>query len=393
MRRLVALICIFALAGTLAGCSKNNTKSNASTSGSSGVAVAQQVGSATAAAGGNAGAGSAATRTGSAYPVTKVVEAVRPSVVKVEAAGQVQQSGPFGLGRQTAQAQGTGTGMLLDTQGHILTNNHVVTLESSNVAQSLKVNLANGKTVDAKVVGRDPQTDLAVVQVSQSDLSGTKPITWAEPKSIVVGEPVVAIGYALDLGGEPTVTTGVVSATDRIIDEQNGVTISGSVQTDAAINPGNSGGPLIDLTGKVIGVNTAGLTGSAQQPAQGLNFAISVGTAQSIAQDLISKGQVTRGYMGVGLVNITPQLAQGNSLPVDHGAGVQQVSPGSPAQQAGLQAGDIIVKINSVSINNTGDLTNALTKYGPGTKVTVGYYRGNQQRTADLTLGQRPSGG
>jgi len=114
-----------------------------------------------------------------------------------------------------------------------------------------------GKLYDAKVVGRDPQTDLAVVQVSESDVAGIKPITWADPKSIVVGEPVVAIGYALDISGEPTVTSGVVSATDRIIDEQNGVTISGSVQTDAAINPGNSGGPLLDATGPVIAINTA----------------------------------------------------------------------------------------------------------------------------------------
>ena len=332
-----------------------------------------------------------------AGPVTSVVNTVRPSVVKVDASGTTtsQGSGPFGgafQGGPPTQAAGTGTGILLDSQGHILTNNHVVTLESPSPASSIKVTLANGKTVSAKLVGQDPQTDLAVIQVSASDVSGLKPVQWANNDSIVVGEPVVAIGYALDLGGEPTVTTGVVSATNRAISEQT-TEISGAVQTDAAINPGNSGGPLLDMNSQVIGINTAGLAGTPSQPVQGVNFAISVATAKPVADTLISKGSVTRGYLGVGVISVTSELQQANSLPVDHGAGIGPVTSGSPAAQAGLQSGDIIVKLGSVAINSTGDLTTALTQYGPGSKQQITFYRGKNQMTASITIGSRPSTG
>jgi len=219
-----------------------------------------------------------------------------------------------------------------------------------------------------------------------------EPAQWADSNSIIVGEPVVAVGYALDLGGAPTVTTGVVSGVNRTIDEQTG-TISGSIQTDAAINPGNSGGPLFDQNGKVIGVNTAGLTGTAEQPASGLNFAISAQTAQPVVQALISQGHVTRGYLGVAVTDVTPQLAQANNLGVNQGAGIGQVTAGSPASQAGLQAGDVISKVGNVAITNTGDLTTALTQYGPGQKVPVSYERGGNSATTTVTLGQAPSTG
>lgn len=143
----------------------------------------------------------------------------------------------------------------------------------------------------------------------------------------------------------------------------------------------------------MIGVNAAGLRGTSQQPAQGINFAISARTALPIERTLIQHGQVTRGFMGVGVVNINSQLAQADNLPVDHGAGIRQVSAGSPAQRAGLQSGDIIVKVGNQTINYTGDLTNALATYGPGTKVSISYYRGKSQRTTQITLGSRPVGG
>jgi S1-C subfamily serine protease len=280
--------------------------------------------------------------------------------------------------------------MVLDSQGHILTNNHVVTLDDNTTATSVTVDLPDGKSVPATVVGTDPQTDLAVLQVGSADRSGLQPIQWADPSSIAVGEQVVAIGYALDLGGAPTVTTGVVSAVNRSIPEQN-AEISGAIQTDAAVNPGNSGGPLLDLDGKVIAVNTAGLTGTTDQPVQGLNFGIGVGTAQPTAQALIAQGHVTRGYLGVAVTDVTPDLAQANDLGVHAGAGIGQVTSGAPADQAGLQAGDVITKVGDVSIASTGDLTNALTKYGPGEKVTVTYERGQAEHTATITVGQRPA--
>jgi len=325
-------------------------------------------------------------------PIEKVVQALRPAVVRVTAASQTQQRGAFGRGGGQTQAQGVGTGMVLDTQGHILTNNHVVTLEGTSPAQSLSVDLPNGKSATATVVGTDPETDLAVIQVASGNTTELTPIQWADPNSLIVGEQVVAIGYALDLGGDPTVTVGVVSAVNRSIPEAD-ATISGAIQTDAAINPGNSGGPLLDLDGRVLGVATAGLGGSADQPAQGLNLAISAQTARPVAEALIAQGHVTRGYLGVTVTDVTPELAGAYSLGVDHGAGVGQVTSGSPAGQAGLQSGDVITKVGDIAINNTGDLTNALTKYGPGSKVPVLYYRAGAQRTAQITLGQRPSTG
>ena len=398
MQRWVWVLCLSFLIITAAACSKKNTNTTGAASKvgvaatASATTASGAVGSATAKASASpatvASGASASTRQ-DLTPIEKLVQDVRPSVVRVEASATTTQRGPFGLAGPQPQ-QGTGTGIVLDSQGHILTNNHVVTLEGQSVASSLKVDLANGKTVDAKLTGNDPQTDLAVIQVSEADIAGVQPIQWADPNSIIVGETVVAIGYALDLGGEPTVTTGVVSATNRTIPEPNGVTISNAIQTDAAINPGNSGGPLLNLDGHVIGINTAGLTGSQGQPAQGLNFAISVTTARKIAEDLVSKGKVTRGYMGVGVVDITQQFAQANNLSIDHGAGIQQVAQGSPAAQAGLQPGDIIVKVGDVAINSSGDLTNALTQYAPGAAVPIAFYRGNTQKNTTITLGQRP---
>jgi S1-C subfamily serine protease len=342
--------------------------------------------------------------TGNATPIERVVQQLQPSVVRVSVSAPSSSSGPFGragaglggifggAGQSQAQQQGVGTGMVLDSQGHILTNNHVVTLGNATSTTSVNVDLPDGKTVSANVVGTDPQTDLAVIQVGSADRGGIEPIQWADPNSIVVGEQVVGIGYALDLGGAPTVTMGIVSAINRSIPEQD-ATISGAIQTDAAINEGNSGGPLLDLSGKVLGVNTAGLVGTPTQPAQGLNFAISVQTARPVVQSLISQGHVTRGYMGVAVTDVTPDMAQANDLGVKSGAGVGQVTSGSPADQAGLKPGDIIIKVGDVSITNTGDLTSALSKYGPGQKVPVTYYRNKNQQTSTMTLGQRPAGG
>ena len=385
MKRSFLLIALSILALSLVGCSKKSINS-----------APTSIGSAPGASAPSTGNSSGATQQAANVPkfaATNVVNDVRPAVVKVDVSGQAQNPGPFGIGSGggTTQAAGTGTGMLLDMQGNILTNNHVVTLEGNSPASSIKVTLANGKTTDAKIVGQDDQTDLAVIRVSTDSLSGTKAVKFPDPNSTVVGEPVVAIGYALDLGGEPTVTEGVVSATNREIDETN-ATISGAVQTDAAINPGNSGGPLVDLNGLVVGVSTAGLRGTPQEPVQGVNFAISDATAQPVMQQLMAHGKVTRGYMGVLVTNITPALAQSDNLPIDHGAGVGDVTQGSPADQAGLQPGDIIVQVGNVPIQNTGDLTTALTTNGPGSKVTVTYYRGKDKHTTDITLGTRPSG-
>jgi S1-C subfamily serine protease len=386
-------ICLVALTA----CGKTTTTnqgSNQSSAPSSSQPAASSSTSSSASGNPSGSPSAAAPNTSAATAVERVVQQSGLSIVKVNVSSSTSLgSGPFGRGGgRQIQAQGTSTGMVLDNQGHILTNNHVVTLESNTPAQSVSVDLPNGKTAPATIVGTDPQTDLAVIQIGSSDRSGLQPIQWADPNSIIVGEQVVAIGYALDLGGAPTVTTGVVSGINRSIQE-TAATISGSIQTDAAINPGNSGGPLLDLSGKVIGVTTAGLAGTSQQPVQGLNFAISSQTAQPVAQALVSQGHVTRGYMGVALTDVTPELAQANNLGVNSGAGIGQVTSGSPAAQAGLQPGDVITKVGDVTINNTGDLTNALTKYGPGQKAPITYYRGKNQSTTTITFGQQPSNG
>jgi S1-C subfamily serine protease len=310
-----------------------------------------------------------------------VVKLVSPSVVRIEVSGSSSGGGFFGRG-SSSNANGSGTGIVIDGQGHILTNNHVVTLESNNVASKIQVLLADGRTLDAKVVGRDPGTDLAVIQVSGENFT---PVKFAAPGSVEVGEPVLAIGYALDLQGTPTVTSGVVSATDRVIPETT-TSISGAIQTDAAINPGNSGGPLVDLSGEVVGINTAGLGSSTQ----GIFFAISSDVAQPVAKDLVANGKINRGFIGIQTHSVTEQESQAQTLAVNTGVAIDAVQSGTPAEKAGLRAGDVITKIDNTTINNTGDLQQALIDDPPGKKITVTYYRGSDKKTADLTLATRP---
>jgi|DewCreStandDraft_5_1066085.scaffolds.fasta_scaffold00027_31 S1-C subfamily serine protease len=311
----------------------------------------------------------------------ELVKRVRPSVVRINVRA--------GFG----QAAGTGTGFVVDERGYIVTNNHVVTLGGGRVAPELKVDLADGRTVDARLVGRDERTDLAVLKVDAGRLT---PLPFADPASIEVGEDVIAVGFALDLGGPPTVTKGVVSAIDRVIDETdvlgNPVQISGAIQTDAAINPGNSGGPLIDAEGRVVGINTAGIRGGFGTPVQGISFAVSSGVAQPIVKSLIETGTVRRGYLGVLVSLVDRTRAEALGLPVKEGVRIERVEPGSAAEQAGLRAGDVIVKVGTIDVKNLGDLTRALTQYGPGQKVTVEYYRGSDRRSTEVTLGERPQG-
>jgi len=284
-------------------------------------------------------------------------------------------------------SQGVGTGFIIDNQGHIVTNNHVVVQPNTcdTPVQHIVVTLNDGRNFDAHIVGRDVPTDLAVLQI---DASGLTPAVLGDSAATPVGDTVVAIGNALDLPGGPTVTTGVVSAEQRLIEEQDcGVTIPGAIQTDAAINPGNSGGPLVDTGGQIIGITTAAIVGNAQ----GVGFAISSDTAKPIIQELIANGKVERAFLGVSVVDITPSLAASFNLPVDHGVGLQQVQSGGPADKAGLTTEDIIVKIDGTDINTSGDLFQVLAQHRAGDKVTVDYYRGSSQHSTQVTLEAQPS--
>jgi S1-C subfamily serine protease len=269
----------------------------------------------------------------------------------------------------------------MDKEGHIITNNHVVRLGSNRVAQRITVTLSDNRSFSAQVIGTDPQTDLAVIQINANNLT---PATTGSSADLRVGEAVVAIGHALALEGGPTVSTGVVSAKDRSLQESDQVTLVGLIQTDAAINPGNSGGPLVNTRSEVIGINTARIPGST---VEGIGFAIAIDNAKPIVQELLARGRVERGFLGLSLVDITPALASANNLPVTSGIGITAISANTPAARAGLQAGDIIVKIGEREIRNRGDLVQALTQYRSGERVIIDYYRGSDRRTVEVTIG------
>ena len=312
-----------------------------------------------------------------AVSIPELVDAVRRSVVKVSVSAQAQS----GAAGRAAGQQGTGTGFVIDGSGHIVTNHHVVTLQGGARAGRIQVELWDGRVLDARIVGTDARTDLAVLQV---DAAGLRPLAFADPESIEVGEAVVAIGYALDLGATPTVTTGVVSALDRVIEEDT-TSIAGALQTDAAVNPGNSGGPLLDLRGQVVGVNTAGIVGAGRTPVQGISFAVSAEVARPVVAALIANGSVNRGFLGISAQDLSAEAARTRGLA--EAAAVVQVTSGSPAALAGIRAGDVITAIGDVPVTGVGDITNALTRYPPGSRVPLTVARGAEQLTLDVTLG------
>jgi S1-C subfamily serine protease len=303
----------------------------------------------------------------------EIVRELRPSVVHIQT-----ELAPQGLFVLPTPSQGVGTGSVIDDQGHILTNNHVI-----EGARQITVALNDGRTFTASVVGADSFTDLAVLKVDAPNLA---PARLGDSDKLEVGEDVVAIGYALDLDGGPTVTRGVVSAVGRSIEKSASVTLDGLIQTDAAINPGNSGGPLVNSRGEIVGVNTA-VSGEAQ----GIGFAISINQAKAIAQQLLENGQVTRAYLGIRLATLAPAIARVNSLPVQRGVIVQTVDPNTPAARAGLRAGDIIVSMGGQAIPNSARLFRFLVENKPGTTVDIEYYRGANKTSGKITLGQRPA--
>jgi serine protease Do len=303
------------------------------------------------------------------------VRLLRPAVVRVQTEGARLDI----LGRPVP-TQGVGTGVIIDDEGHIITNNHVVRLNGA-LASRVVVTLSDDRTVSAEIVGTDPPSDLAVLQI---EATGLAPATLGDVSQLQVGEEVVAIGYALDLPGGPTVTEGVVSAKGRVI-EESPYSIVDAIQTDASINPGNSGGPLANLRGEIVGINTA-IIGQAQN----IGFAISIDLAKPLVQEIIDSGMVSRGFLGISVVDVTPSIAASFDLPVDRGIGVAAVEPGSPADRAGLRVNDIIVRIGEVDITNTGGLTQALTKFRAGDAVTVTFYRDSQQQQEEVTLTDRP---
>ena len=328
------------------------------------------------------------------------LEDVIVSVTKAASPGVVNISSTVvgtDLFLQPFNEQATGSGFVLDLQGHIVTNNHVV--EDS---EKLEVTFADGSTAEGKLVGRDPANDLAVVMVVVP--GGTlSPLKLGDSSTVQVGQLAIAIGSPFRLQG--TVTTGVVSSLGRDLRAGNGRIIGGVIQTDAAINPGNSGGPLLNSSGEVIGVNSAIFSPSGANV--GIGFAIPVNTVKRWVPELIAKGKASHPFLGITGQTITPDLAKSLSLPVQEGVLLAQVSTGTPAARAGLKGGDrqsrvgnvrvvtggdIITAIDGVKLKRIEDLTHYLdTKTKVGDQVSLNVVRGNQTLTVSITLAERPS--
>jgi putative serine protease PepD len=282
---------------------------------------------------------------------------------------------------------GSGSGVVLTDDGYILTNNHVVTLEGTGTG-TVQVRTANGTLYDAKVVGTDPSSDLAVVKI---DASGLTSATFANSDKVQVGDVAVAIGAPLGLSN--TVTDGIISATGRAVEtgsSQDDSTVLDAIQTDAAINPGNSGGALVNGAGEVIGINSAiatvagGGPGSQSQSGNiGVGFAIPANTAQRIAKELIANGKATRAFLGVS----SRTAADDQNSGVGDGAEIMTVQAGTPASDAGLNAGDVITAVGDRPVTSSTELTAAVRSKAPGDKVTLTVKRGNDTTTVKVTLG------
>ena len=302
-----------------------------------------------------------------------IVRQLTPSVVHVFT--EVASGDPS---RLMSPAAGVGTGIILDEDGYVLTNNHVIA-----GADSITVTLHNGESYRGLLVGGDTNPDVAIIKI---DASGLQPAQTGASSNLSVGEDVIAIGHALALSGGPTVSRGVISALGRSIDAGPQDTYVDLIQTDASINPGNSGGPLVNRFGEVIGVNTAAIQGG-----QGIGFAINMDDALTVSGQLIEKGYVERGFLGIAPINLTPAIAAQIGVPVSEGILVARVVENSGAQAAGLQGEDVIVALGGQDIRNTGDLSKFLLENLPGEQVTVRIYRGNSELEKEATLGERPA--
>ncbi|MCL4507442.1 MAG: trypsin-like peptidase domain-containing protein [Chloroflexi bacterium] len=320
-----------------------------------------------------------------ATAVRDVAARVKPAVVQIT--NQQVQIDQFN--QSTSVPAGVGSGVIYDAQGHILTNNHVIA-----GADKLLVSLPDGRSFPAKVVGADPQTDLAVLQISGANLPVAQ---LGDSNQLQVGDWVVAIGNALALPGGPTVTAGVVSAVGRTVQEpadQNGNApfLFDAIQTSAPINPGNSGGPLVNLSGQVIGINTL-VAGQAEPgvPSQGIGFAISLAAARPIADQLVATGHVTHTYLGIRYLPLNAMIASRLGTTQKSGIVVMSVVSNSPASKAGLQQQDIITAADGKNLVDESSLARVLSTHKPDDKIELKVVRGTRTLTLTVTLAELPA--
>jgi S1-C subfamily serine protease len=317
-----------------------------------------------------------------AHPVDiqTVLAKVEPAVVAIHDTTQTT-NGPLG-GTQTVQA--AGTGMILTSDGQILTNAHVVA-----GATNITVTLFNDhQQHSADAVAVDSSDDIALIKI-RGGITNLPTVQLGDSAALRVGDELLAIGNALDLPGGPTVTNGIVSALGRPLQGGNGTSLDNLIQTNAAINPGNSGGPLVNSAGQVVGMNTAVIQqASVGESAQNLGFAIAVNTIKPIVQQLRT-GNASKAFLGISSQDLTPSIAQRFGISVTSGAIVVSVRPGSAASDIGLQQGDVVVKFNGKAITNAGELVAAVRAAHPGDNVPIEWVRGSRHMTGTVTLGSQ----
>jgi S1-C subfamily serine protease len=390
-RALIALVVLALLVGGVAGCSLGGDDSSSSSSGGTKTTTTKV--EVVEGGGGN----------GKAFN--------SQSIFKNEGQGVVTVISLFGsgsldslLGGGGGGGGGVGSGFVLNGQGEIATNAHVVTQgEGKNLqrAREVYVEFGDGNRVPAKILGADPNADVALLKVDSKGLT-LRPLPLGSSAAVQVGSPVAAIGSPF--GERQSLSVGVVSAVDRDIGSLNGqFAIPGAIQTDAAINPGNSGGPLVDGGGKVIGINQQIKTNSGG--GEGVGFAVPIDVVKRSLGALRETGDAHYAYLGVGSVPLFPQLVDRFHLPVDKGAWVQDVQPGTPADKAGIrggrgdtrfqiqsyaQGGDIITKVEGKPIEDANDLSSAVAQFQPGQEVTVEVHRGGDTKEIKVKLGERP---
>jgi S1-C subfamily serine protease len=299
--------------------------------------------------------------------VLDILEKVSKSVVNISTVKLVNR-----MFYQAIPVEGMGSGTIIDPKGHVLTNNHVV-----GGAEKIAVTLWNGEILEGTIVGACSVHDTAIVKVKKEDLPVAE---LGDSDKLRVGQRVYAIGNPFGLAGGPTITSGVISATKRTIESQRGL-VENLVQTDAAINPGNSGGPLMDLEGKVVAINTAIIP-----YAQGIGFAIPINTAKTCTGDMVKQGISTRPLLGIVGLSLNEEISRYYNIPLEHGVLVTKVTDGSPAQNAGMITGDIILKMDKVAIDTIEDLLEEIHKRKVGEKVRISVFRRGFEQFFDVTL-------
>ena len=318
---------------------------------------------------------------------TRLVQTVIPSVVSITATRRVQApavqnpfelffGGRFRVPPRYEEMRSLGSGVIVSKEGHILTNHHVV----ADVDQ-VSVRLANGQTAPARIIGLDPVTDIAVLKVTGLNVT---PLAFADSDQVKVGQWVIAVGNPF--GFDETVTDGIISAKGRAMEDS----ANDFFQTNAAINPGNSGGPLVDLHGRIIGINSSIYAGSGSGSWQGLGFAIPSNTARRALEAIIKTGHVPHGYLGVEV--LPPDQAARMGLPQVDGAYVSGVTPGSPAEKAGILKGDIITSIGQHPVHSFSELRNQIAGVATGSQVAIGVQRGNDSITVTAQIVEQPQG-